>query len=365
MEKINFYSSKNIRSKKATYNMIIGERSNGKTYDILSLAIDNYCKKNARTVYMRRYDDMLRPSYIDDIFTSLINNGVIEKISKGKYNTVRYYKRRWFLAYLNKETNEFENEDLSPFMYGLALNKMETIKSGFSDNTVTMIVFDEFLSREMYLKNEFIIFTNMLSTIIRERDNVAIFMLGNTVNKSCPYFDEMGLSNVKSQEQGTIDIYRYGDSRLTVAVEYCASIASQKKSNKYFAFDNPRLNMIVKGTWEIDNYPHPDFRVSKSQLVFDDIYVIFDGQILQIEIRCDSEHGVFTVVHPYTYDEIKNTEITHIYTTKFDSRKQFRYGMSKDDKVGELLWGLYYNKRFMYSDNNTGEILRNFINQTK
>ena len=42
-------------------------------------------------------------------------------------------------------------------------------------------------------------FMNVLSTIIRDRENIKIFMLGNTVNKYCPYFDEMGLTFHKSR----------------------------------------------------------------------------------------------------------------------------------------------------------------------
>ena len=58
------------------------------------------------------------------------------------------------------------------------------------------ILFDEFITRSMYLPDEFVIFTNVLSTIIRDRNNVKIFMCGNTVNKYCPYYKEMGLNNV-------------------------------------------------------------------------------------------------------------------------------------------------------------------------
>lgn len=104
---------------------------------------------------------------------------------------------------------------------------MEHDKSTSYPN-ITTIVFDEFLTRGSYLKDEFILFTNVCSTIIRQRNDVKIFMLGNTVNKYSPYFSEMGLSNIKNQKQGTIDIYRYGDSDLIVAVEYCASTQSGK-----------------------------------------------------------------------------------------------------------------------------------------
>ena len=123
---------------------------------------------------------------------------------------------------------------------------------------VTTVIFDEFLTRQSYLPDEFILFQNVLSTIIRGRRDVTIFMLGNTVNKWSPYFAEMGLKHVKEMEVGSIDVYTYGDSELTVAVEFTGSRHSSKASDVYFAFDNPRLNMITgsEGSWEMAIYPH-------------------------------------------------------------------------------------------------------------
>lgn len=97
---------------------------------------------------------------------------------------------------------------------------------------------------------------NTLSTIIRDRTDIKIFMLGNTINKNCPYFDEMGLTNVLSQKQGSIDLYSYSDGQLRVAVEYTASTASTKINNFIFGFENPRLETIKNGAWELSLYPH-------------------------------------------------------------------------------------------------------------
>ena len=39
---VKYYSLKNILKKNAQYNMIFGERSNGKTYSVLYYALENY-----------------------------------------------------------------------------------------------------------------------------------------------------------------------------------------------------------------------------------------------------------------------------------------------------------------------------------
>src|SRR5699024_5250425 len=113
---------------------------------------------------------------------------------------------------------------------------------------VKTIFFDEFLTRQYYLPDEFVTFMNVVSTIVRQRDDVIIFMCGNTVNQYCPYFTEMGLTHVKEMNKGVIEVYKYGESRLKVAVEYADSISkSGKPSDVYFAFDNPNLQMITGG----------------------------------------------------------------------------------------------------------------------
>ena len=55
-KKFNYYSLKNIQRKNATYNVIFGERSNGKTYAVLKQALENY-KKQLRLSLMLMLED--------------------------------------------------------------------------------------------------------------------------------------------------------------------------------------------------------------------------------------------------------------------------------------------------------------------
>lgn len=49
MTKTQYYSLKNILQKKAVYNIIIGERSNGKTYAVLREGVKNYLNNKTAT----------------------------------------------------------------------------------------------------------------------------------------------------------------------------------------------------------------------------------------------------------------------------------------------------------------------------
>ena len=254
MAKKNIYWDINpILSKKARYNVVYGERSNGKTYGALQKGIEDYFKDGSEFAYIRRWDEDLVGKKGESLFNGIIKNGVIRRLSKGKWNHVVYKSRAYYFAFIDDEG--IITTDVKPFCYAFALTQHEHYKSNSYPN-IRNIIFDEFLTRGVYLPDEFVIFQNVLSTLLRLRDDVIIFMLGNTVNKFSPYFKEMGLTRIRDQKIGTIDVYDYGESGLTVAVEYSDMPIKEKKSNVYFAFNNPRLEMIKNGAWEIDLYPH-------------------------------------------------------------------------------------------------------------
>lgn len=367
--KNDWYSYDEIDKKKAQYNLIVGERSNGKTYGAIKKAFKNYIENKKHTVLIRRFDEQLMPKNISDMWTSFIQNKEVEELSNGEYNTIIYYRRKWYCAFYDDNENEYTKKDTTPFMHALSLNTMENTKSGFSDPDVTMVIFDEFLTREYYLKNEFVVFQNLLSTVIRSRDDVKIYMLANTVNFSAPYFREMGISNILKQEQGTIDVYSYNDANgkdtgLRVAVEYCESkkksTGKGKKSDVYFAFNNPQVNMIVSGSWEMASYPHPDWRVSKSALLWDKSFIEFEDSLLQIELYIDEVHGCFALVHPFTSD-LMMQDTTQVFSVDYHSERQYKYGMDKSCPVNSKVWELYNSNKWVYADNTTGEIVNNFV----
>ena len=123
---------------------------------------------------------------------------------------------------------------------------------------------------------------NVVSSLIRDRDGAVIYCLANTVSKYSPYWREFGIDGVETMEQGEIRVYQYGESELTLAIEYCADVsATDKVASKYFAFDNPRLQMVSTGRWEILDYD----RLPRGKKIFDDdvkyrFYIDFNGHLL-------------------------------------------------------------------------------------
>lgn len=354
-----YYSLKSILKKEAQYNIIIGERSNGKTYACLKYGLEKYWKDGIEIGYIRRWKEDVRGKRASQLFASLVADGFIEKVTNGEYKTVNYYSGKFYLANYDENLKKFVNAP-EPFCYGFALTEMEHDKS-ISFPKIGTIVFDEFLTRRMYLPDEFVLFMNTLSTIIRHRKTVQIFMLGNTVNKYCPYFKEMGLDKIPTMTQGKIDVYKYGESGLKVAVEYCSnSIVQSKPSDVYFAFDNPKLQMITGGKWEIDLYPHLPKKYTPSEIVFT-YFIEFDDNILQCEVIDDGK-DVFTFIHKKTTKIQSDDDV--VYRLVQSPRPNQIMNITKPfNKMTSLVWRMFQLDKVFYQDNEIGEIVRNYLVQ--
>ena len=188
-------------------------------------------------------------------------------------------------------------------------------------------------------------------------------MCGNTVNKYNPYFQEMGLKNAIKQAQGTIDIYTYGNSKLTVACEYCGE-RKNKESNHYFAFDNPKLNMITNGAWELDIYPHCPVKFDRSDISFT-FFVIFGDKILQCDI-VSHETGTFIFCHMKT-TEIREPENEVIYNLKRDNNPLHFQGLLPRDsrKINKIILTLIMDRKIFFQDNDVGDIFYNFLKESQ
>lgn len=369
-KKIKYYSLDKILKKKTQYKVIFGKRSNGKTYAVLERAIRLFFEKGIESAYIRRNREDLIGKNGQTLFNNLVENGVVDKYSKGVWTDIYYYGKRWYFC--RYETDEKGHSqritDEKPFCYGFVLSGMEHDKST-SYPRVGLICFDEFLSRTNYLPDEFILFMNCISTIARLKTDIEIYMLGNTVNKYCPYFSEMGLKNVKNMSSGSIDVYRYGDSDLQVAVEYTPSITGATgKDNVLFAFDNPKLQMITHGNWEIDIYPHLPYRYKEEDILYK-YFIEYAGEKLQCEILRGGEdintgeriNAIITYIHVKTGDW-KHPEKDIIFTPDISPLPNRYTKITKPiDKRSEKIVECFKKDKVFYQNNEVGEIVNNYL----
>lgn len=351
-----YYTLKRILEYNANYNMIFGERSNGKTYSVLLHGLKDYVQTGRQLAIVRRWREDFTGKRGTAMFSALVDNGEVSKLTKGEWTGIYYFASKWFLSREGEDGKREVSED--PIAYGFALSAQEHDKST-SYPRIGNVLFDEFITRNQYLADEFVLFMNTLSTIIRRRTDVKIFMLGNTVNRYCPYFSEMGITHVKEMKQGDIDVYTYGESKLTVAVEYTPTEKKGKESNFYFAFDNPKLAMITGGEWELDIYPHCPYKYKPKDVVFT-YFVEFNSELLQCEI-VKLDNISFTFVHRKT-TELQSPGRDLIFSTKYSALPNWRRKITTPvtDLEKRILW-YYKTDKVFFQDNEVGETMRNYL----
>ncbi len=350
-----FYSLKNILKTDSVYYVIFGGRSNGKTFAVQEYALKRYWEKGEQLGIIRRYRDDFVGKRGNVMFSNQVDSGNVKRITGGVWNDVFYYSSAWYLC--NRKPGGEVVRDEKPFCYAFSLSSMEHDKSTAYPG-IKNILFDEFITRSVYLADEFVVYMNVLSTIIRHRTDVKIFMLGNTVNRYCPYFAEMGLSHIKDMKEGTIDVYTYGDSKLKVAVEYTENKAG-KESSKYFAFDNPKLSMITGSEWELDIYPHCPIKYKPKHIVFT-YFIKFDDILLQCEIvSCDG--SAFTFIHEKT-TPLQRPDRDIIYTPEHNPLPNYSRNIKKPvNEIQKKIYWFFQADSVYYQDNKIGDVVRNYL----
>lgn len=352
-----------IKKLNALYNILFGLRSNGKSYATQEEIVDNFLRDGSTGAVIRRYEEDWKgkraATYFDNLSHNEKGENVIEKKTRGEWDRITYDSGRWYLAKWSEKLNRVVHSEI-PIAYKFALTSMEHDKST-SYPTVTTVVLEEFMTRGEYLEDEFVIFCNVLSTIIRNRDNVKIYMLANSVDYFCPYIEEMGLTNFRSMKAGDLAVYDYGESGLRVAIEYTDAVRPDNPSNKYFAFDNPKLRMITEGSWELPQYPHAPEKIRPEMVLFR-FFIRYADRVLQAHV-IDGSAGPYLFIFTKT-SAFNPGEDDLIYSPDPSPRPNIRRSFrSPAYPVEERILRLVRSGKTFFSDNTTGEAFSRYLEQ--
>lgn len=236
LQTTDYYRLDKILEHPASYYMVIGERSNGKTYAVKERIIEKI-KEGGEFIYIRRLHRYIVRRKMIKVFEDIQEKCESELNSKIFYSTEQGF-------FIDNE------EEIRSVGYVTSLQDGMTEK-GISFHNVKIILFDEFID-ETYSDIEIDRFLNLISTICRDRQDVEVFMLANTISKYCPYFDLFGIDIRKIKQGG---IYRINhENGVTCNLEYCKTKVQEigkNKTNKYTGFDNNKtVEMIMYGEWE-------------------------------------------------------------------------------------------------------------------
>lgn len=266
-----YYDPSKILDQGALINFIFGERANGKTYAFLKKIIQDWYESDGlkRGAYIRQIAEQLRAAQATQIFAALSDNGEVSRITNGEWDRVTYRSGKFYLARDDEETMEVVTNP-EPFCFAFTVNQSAKYKSSSFPN-VYNIVFDEFIPIDgKYLPDEANQFQHIVSTIVREKDNARIFLVGNSTNWSSPYFRLYGVKGVAEMTPGEMKVItqekrkKSGELMIRkIAVEFTESTEEKggKDSDIYFMNeDSAEASMITGGGWVIQAYPenpHP------------------------------------------------------------------------------------------------------------
>lgn len=366
-----FFDVRNVIEKvpDAQIYMFIGERSNGKTYSALSYALDRYVQSDGqeRFAYVRRLSESTRSKYMRELFNGNVATGdVTNHLKQLGQEGITFYSGAFFPWVTGERNKRVRIEE--PIGYTFSINTWETSK-GASFPNVTTIIFDEFLTRQYYLPDEPTLFENLVSSIVRQRDNVRILMLANTVSWTAPYFNEWGLNHVREMEQGTFDEYKTGDGKRKIIVCYTEHVGA-KASDVFFNYDNPRSRMITSGVWETAMYPPIPDDISEWNLGEPAYIQSIDGWSAKIQpastpdgmevlIIFDNGREIMHSTPPYIDTRYKDRIV---YTDYFYPCANCRMALTKhNDPYSKFVAECLRQGRVFYANNTVGENIRNYL----
>ncbi len=359
---------------KVLYYLIISERSDGKSFILAEMILYLYLHYGYCGMMLRRFDMDIRGKQGEQLISNLIGensktiertkgkySNAVEELSNKRWNTIIYQARRYYLARVYEDENNVSQIEIDkdPFMFTWAISQ-QTHNRGGGMEKIKIVWFDEFISREGYLFNEFVDFVDTLKTIARRRCDFVTFLTGNAIDRYSIYFDEFMLKGVKNQQKGTIDVYRGGDDEPSFAVEIVDYVDPQyKKSNKYFNFKNPKLKSDLLGKWEIGLYPHLPEKYKPNEVQYR-YYILFDDEKFECEIIIKPEM-YFTFIHPWTSDiNIKSDTLIFGFDTPIGIH--YRKNITKPfDELGQMIASFYKRDLICYSDNQTGDTIRSYL----
>lgn len=333
------YALDPIKKIGATYNLIYGEKSNGKSYAVKEDCLRRFLKNGEEMVLVRRYDTELKRGRLDMYWSDM----PIDVISGGEFNEIYSYAGQLFIA----KNEQGKRVNVKKFGYTMAINLAQSY-SGLEYPKVTTIVLEEFISLDgAYLTNELFLFNHIVSTVARRR-TITVYMLANSISRISPYWREYSVDDiVKNQEQGTIcviDRETLNGDNQRVAVEYCANTTGRS-----LMFAGNRAAMINEGKWLTTEQPKLTYPRNEWECAY--IFVVEykkDRFLVEYLLR----GGEFCLyVTPKTTPPKADTRVV---TDKSSSNPLATYGLKPLTAKERLIFDMLTNGKVFFCDNQTG-----------
>lgn len=351
-----YYSPVHCPFETCNYFMGFSARSIGKSTGWLLMGMVMNWEYGTKIMYLRQREEDVAPKISGEMFNAIRYNGYISKITGGRWNWVEYRARKWYFANLDEEGNVSEI-DTEPFCHVLVVTKHERYKSSMNVPTGDLIIYDEFISR-LYYPDEFVMFCDLVKSIIRDRESPKIVMLANNTDKTSEYFFE-------TETYETVAAMLPGDEKRIITsggtaihVEYITGDVKKmtlmkKLSTLYFGFKNKRLSSITGAGWALR--PRQRIPAGNFEYVVNNVYILHNERLLALDVIHHEKLGLCCYVHWATRTYKDSVILTQC--DRVDER--YMYGMG-DGKIKLLYDTLLRENRFYYSSNDVANFFDNY-----
>ena len=129
----------------AIYRLIIGQRSNGKTYSVLREGLTQFFKDGKKIAYIRRYKEDITKPNLESLFDP--HAEFVSLKTNGEFTGFTYQSRQFRLLGKNEKGDPVKG---SVICDTFSLSAWERQK-GSDKGQYCLILFDEFITRDSYL----------------------------------------------------------------------------------------------------------------------------------------------------------------------------------------------------------------------
>lgn len=245
-----YYSDENIKAQEARYNIIFGGRSNGKSTAICKSLIDDHMSHK-----IKKFGRVLRfiTDARDDLMNAWFQSDYLMEYTRDKYGKEVWYDgQQWY--FIKSGEDPYARKTLKDYFGRVFILNTEYKYKSAQFPDINRLIMEEFvlLNSADYLPVEFELFMSLISTINRDRDDLNVWLIGNTLNKANPYFEGLGINIDKLHiYPGQIRTLRnhYG---VKYAIEYAQmSYTEEKEIPDILKIDGNEI--AFEGDFEIDS----------------------------------------------------------------------------------------------------------------
>lgn len=303
MNKRAFYSDsvfwKQMKESDADIKILLSDRGPGKSFAVKELVLDNL--PDRRFCYLRRNDLETKSGIAAAYFADA---PLMKKIKKMGFDGITDYRGEIYLGHYDEkgERKTMFQDQFVGFVCALISERYYKSIAKYSEANVTDIIYEEFITDGLYLKDEPAKLESLWSTFSRNKNKVTLWLIGNTMSRVCPYFLHWGLRGVPRQREGTIDRYTHKiivDSEEEKTINIDVQIIPELKGQGLGWFSKKK----AAGTgWVTGTWPH----LTKKLAQYDVLHTIFfDGDMLKFRLLLLSDPDTYAMqwyVEPFTKD---------------------------------------------------------------